>query len=296
MYGTITFLIGKATTAKGMTQSPKGMAKRVRASASVLPLCQLVNDASRKDNAKSSMLTQVSSLMFQDEWQKATEIVRSNEMIARKKITSPYFMNEGYSEIFLIHLACSISSVPVTFLETLFHAYPECSQATDSRKRNCLQIALKSGISEEALLFLITKDPNSAAQQDCYGRVALHYACSNCRSETVIQHLVDACPAAVCADEALDGGWTPLHIVAQNCYSSSVARILIACSSQPLLMTTKSGHTPLSLNQRRPSRTPSQLSIASILSSEEKRFVHLPIFQNYSQESSRSLVEASYFV
>ena len=83
MYGPITLLVGKA-------QSAKGMAERVRASASVLPLCQLVNDASRKDNANSSMLTQVSSLMFQDDWQKATEIVQSNEMIARKKIKCPF--------------------------------------------------------------------------------------------------------------------------------------------------------------------------------------------------------------
>lgn len=266
----------------------KEAARKIRVSASVSPLCSIVSDVRKKD----STVAYVSSLMFQDEWQKATGIVRSSEKSVRRKLISPYFLKEGKAEILLIHLACSISSVPVHFLESLLFAYPESLQQPDSRGRNCLQIALKSGVSEEVLLFLIRKDPLSASHQDCHGRVPLHYACSNRCPEIVVQELVAACPAAVRADEN-HGGWTPLHIVAQNCYSVAVARMLLSCSSQTVLMKTRSGFTPLEINKCSPHRTTSQLSISSMLTSEEKRFLHLPLFENF-QISKSPLMEACF--
>jgi len=273
-------------------KSVKETAKKIKVSASVSPLCSMVSDVTRK---KDVTVTNLSTLMFQGEWLKASEMVQSNEKRVRKKIISPYFLNEGTAEILLIHLACSIASVPVYFLESLLFAYPESLQETDSIGRNCLQIAIKSGVSKEVLFFLLQKDPQSAAHQDFYDRVPLHYACSNRCPEVFIQELVAACPAAVCADEKY-GGWTPLHIVAENCYSVAVARILVSCSSQPVLMTTRSGFTPLALNKGSPHKTPSQLTISSMLTSEEKRFHHLPLFQNFQVSHKSPLIETACFV
>ena len=218
--------------------------------------------------------------IFSEDWESVMHIIQLHPKCASKRYVSPSFMKEGRtSQVLPIHQACSMSSVPIKVLQSLIYAYPGSLDKTESgAQRNCLQIACRGRVSEEVLLFLIQQDPSAAEYQDCMGRVALHYACSNQFSLRCIDALVQACPASCRAADYI-GKWTPLHIAASKCHSEQIVRFLISTSSEPVVMRTSKGSSPLDLALLN-TTAPNKEGIINMLMQEEEKYRKTPTFQN----------------
>jgi hypothetical protein len=219
--------------------------------------------------------------IFQEDWENVLQIIEVHPKCASKRYISPSFMKEGRTaQVLPIHQACSMSSVPIKVLEALIYAFPESLQKTESGvHRNCLQIACRGRVSEDVLLYLLTQDASGAAHQDAMGRVALHYACSSQFSLKTIDALIQACPASVRAVDSI-GKWTPLHIAASKCHSEQVVRLLLSTSTEPVVMSTSKGSTPLDLALMNNGPSPYKEAIVTMLMQEEEKYRKTPTFQN----------------
>jgi len=219
--------------------------------------------------------------IFTEDWESVLHIIQVHPKSASKRYMSPSFMKEGRTaQVLPIHQACSMSSVPIKVLGALIFAFPESLSKTESgARRNCLQIACRGRVSEDVLLYLLRQDPSAASYQDCMGRVALHYACSSQFSLNVIETLVQACPASVRAVDSV-GKWTPLHIASSKCFSEKIVQSLLSASTEPVLMRTSKGSTPLDLALMNDSASNIKDAIVSVLMLEEEKYRTTPAFQN----------------
>ena len=231
----------------------------------------------------SSIATEFRNLndaIFSEDWDGVINIVQIQPKLAAKRYVSPSFMKEGRnSQVLPIHQACSMSTVPIRVIEALIYAFPGSLDKTESgAQRNCLQIACRGRVSEEVLLFLIDQDPSAAEYQDAMGRVALHYACSNQFSLRSIDALVRACPASCRAVDDV-GKWTPLHIAASKCHSEQIVRFLLSTSTEPVVVRTAKGSTPLDLALMN-TTVANKEGIIAMLMQEEEKYRKTPTFQN----------------
>lgn len=254
-----------------------------------------IASVSSSDNSSSMSSTQklVDSL-FEENWSNVIEIIRAKPRLLRNRTLTRSFMNDGRTaQILPIHQACSMEFLPLDVLESLASAYPESLLKTETGlRRNCLQIAIRAGLHQDIIRFLLEKDPQAAIYQDSLGRVALHYACikHDTYSIDLIQELVQACPATVCATDKMSH-YTPLHLAASLCRSVDMIRLFISTSPQSVLMVSVKGLSPLDLALRTTEKSGStsshQREIVEILIGEEEKYRQLPLFSNFEKASQK---------
>ncbi|GFH46138.1 hypothetical protein CTEN210_02612 [Chaetoceros tenuissimus] len=230
-------------------------------------------------------------LMFYNRWDEATERVREKGHYGRKWKRLPQFMNcPEDSQALPIHYALSKADVPLSLIEALIFAYPESIQKRETaNRRGCLHIAIKSGVKNEIISYLLKLHPEGARIIDGMGRVPLMYAISNGRSFSLISEIVKVCPEAVCSQDY--SGWSPLHVVAGTLPKIPVAELLLSVSESIINMTTKQGSTPLIIAQENDTSKYRE-DIVQFLSKAQKSFERNPLVKNFreAEKSQKNLL------
>jgi hypothetical protein len=184
----------------------------------------------------------------EQQWQNVINIVKADASIARKRYYLPAFANEwkNGSEVYPIHHACSMMDVPLDLIKALLYACPASIEKTESSLlRSCLHISILKGLPDHIILYLIDAFPNAAQAQDKFGRVPLHYACSNLRSYDVIQKITTAFPQCVRAPDWKM--WTPLHVAVTKNTSPDIIEFMLSSCPEAVYSTTGKGHNLLNL-------------------------------------------------
>lgn len=225
-------------------------------------------------------------MLFESDWDSATEYVKANGRVARKKIFAPQFKNRLHtSELLPIHLALSRPDVPLSFLEALIFAYPKAlTKKETSFGRNCLHIAFKSGVSDDIITYLIHRNPKLVEMQDTMGRLPLHYAISNSRSIEIIKELVHQYPSSLKAQDV--SGWAPIHVAAGN--NASLQLIIFLISVSPDVVLQKSyvrGKLPLQI--ARESEKDCEEGVIELIRATTELFIQTPAFKNYALAEKR---------
>jgi len=226
-------------------------------------------------------------LIAQREWDRCTDLVKCKGRIAKKKFIVPCFLNEwkGKAEIYPIHQALSSPSVPLELIDALLFAFPKGIHKRDSvMGRNCLHIALRAGVRDDVLIYLIEKYPSLVCQQDYKGRVPLHYGCSNFASLHIIRKMINICPkAAGAADEK---GWTPLHVAVSKSSNPDIVDLIIAECPEAVGIKTRAGSNPIKIVELCPSNN-SEVFL-TILQDKVSEFERQPSFTNFREPAEKT--------
>jgi ankyrin repeat protein len=223
-------------------------------------------------------------LIAECKWGQAKELLEENGNLVRKWSVAPSLTGGvAASDILPIHQACKSEGCTIDFFESLLWAYPESISLPESGfKRLPLSIAIRSRQSDDVILFLLEKYPDSASTQDLFGRVSLHYAISNHSSMDVIRRLLSVCPSASYAEDNL--GWTPLHVAANMARSVEMVKELVKYGPEAVVCVTKKGNTPLMCTQI--STGPDRELIKVVLRHQEELFEETAYFKNYREAES----------
>lgn len=221
------------------------------------------------------------NLIANNEWQRASLMLKENGNLVRKWSVAPSLTGGvAAADILPIHQACKMSDITIEFLESLLWAYPEGIRKTESGFRRLpLHIAIRARASDEVILYLIDKYPDSVAHQDVLGRVPIHYAISNHCSLELLRTLIRICPSTSRASDNL--GWTPLHVAANAARSLDMVKIVIENGREATVAVTKKGNTPLACCQM--SEGVDRELIEEFLAEEEKKFDKTSYFQNFRE-------------
>lgn len=252
--------------------------------------------------------------LFENAWPTVHHLLEVKPKLAKQRTITRSFENDGQtSQILPIHMACRIPNLPLEVLKALVSVYPESPYKTETGyHRNCLQIAIRAGGSNEVIRFLLQNAPSSASHQDSWGRVALHYACGgNGDGATspppplsLLLDLIEACPAAICATDKKKK-YTPLHLAILAGLPLESVQALIAVEPKSVLMLSWKGETPLdmalSVGERSYSKSTSLQDIVELLIQEVEKYQQLPMFQNFEKASQnksklRAVQQTSCFV
>ena len=265
--------------------------------------CYAIASVSSSDSMSSTQ--KLVGFLFEENWSNVLQLIQAKPKLVRNRTLTRSFMNDGRTaQILPIHRACSMSLLPLDILESLVFAYPESLQKKETGlRRNCLQIAIRAGLSQDIIRYLLEKDHQAASYQDSLGRVALHYACLNrdTYSLNLIQELVQACPATVCATDKMNN-YTPLHLAASFCQSVDMVRFLISTEPKSVLVVSKKGLSPLDLalstaESSGLTSSSHQREIVKLLIETEEKYRKLPMFQNFEKASQKKLkLKTSCFV
>jgi hypothetical protein len=225
--------------------------------------------------------TYLDQLIFDECWEEATALVRANGRHAMKLRKSPLFMNTlGDSKLLPIHLACANPTVTFDFLESLLFSNPASIQARESgSNRLCLHIAVKCGVPDDIISYLVKTYPEGLTMQDSMGRLPLHSAISNHRSSALISEFISRYPRTVFAADGL--GWSPLHVAAFKCSPISVIELILFQSIEVTTLTTLRGRTPLHVAVMSTNRN--KESVIKILSKTERSLCQCPVVANYRE-------------
>jgi hypothetical protein len=221
------------------------------------------------------------------EWRNALDFMKFNPSFSREPIMAHEFMG-GYrnAEVYPIHLALSCSDVPMEFILGCVSIYPDSVRKRETGyKRNVLHIAFRSGVPDNIISYLIQLYPGAASQQDCLGRLPLHYAMSNVRSKSIIQELLNVYPEAVKSWDV--SGWTPLHIAAGTYTTEEIMNLLVTMAPEMVAFKTDRGSTPLEIALR--STKNNKDEIVPILKKTEDLVWSQPLFKSYQHEEEECL-------
>lgn len=239
------------------------------------------------DNKRLQGGPSLQELIAERQWERAMYVISVKGRRARKRIVVPCFLNEwkGKAEIYPLHQALSSPSVPLELVDALIFAYPGALRKKESvMRRNCLHIALRAGVSEEIITYLIEKYPFLLHQTDSQGRIPLHYGVSNFASSEVIRKLISVCPRSIIAPDTR--GWTSLHVGVSKCSDPVVIRLLVSECPESLVATTFAGSDPRKIIELCPSVN-SEI-FKSILLDAEKDYFDNPIHVNMRQLSIKT--------
>lgn len=219
-------------------------------------------------------------LIANNEWEKATRVLQTNSSYARKWSVAPSLTGAAVSDILPIHQAASMPMVPVPFLEALLFANPTSIRMRESGTgRIPLHIAIRARCSDEVLIFLMERCPESTRIQDILGRLPLHYACSNNLPMHLIQRLISGCPESSRAVDHM--GWTPLHVAAHKSTLVEIVQALVDCCPEAVLLRTFKGNTPVLCAET--NKHSDKDLIINVLKVEEEKFHQLPAFLNFKE-------------
>jgi len=221
----------------------------------------------------------LNACIIENDWQKAQEKLRTDPDLAKKWSMSQSFSGDQLhaTEILPLHQACAKTDVRITFLESLILAYPEAlNQCEKTNNRTPLHIATKFHLPDDVISYILSKAPDAALVQDSFGRVALHYACSNLASAITIKELITTHPITVLATDHKE--WTPVHVASNHTPFLAVIEIMLAFHPEAVVMVTKKGNTPVTCAEMNSSNN--QELIKSFLLSEEQKLYQLPLFEN----------------
>lgn len=170
-------------------------------------------------------------LIDDHQWDEAIALIKSDPSVTKKHYPLPAFVNEwkGVSDVYPIHHACSMMDTPLELIEVLLFAYPDCVEKTESAlQRTCLHIAILKNLPDNIVSRLIDVYPDAVQQQDKFGRVPLHYACSNSRSSESLKQLIMPFPQCIQAPDWKM--WTPFHVaVTKNTDPDIITFMLSLC-------------------------------------------------------------------
>jgi len=211
-----------------------------------------------------------------NKWDHAKSIVLETKESCQKWSTS-LSSNNVKSVMLPIHQACATENVPLDFLVTLTHAFPEAIKKTESSFRRIpLHIALQSRVSEEVIRFLVQCYPDGVGRKDSLGRVPLHYAISNSLPINIVRYMMNACPELVTATDIR--GWTPLHVAAYTAVSAETVLMIVQSKPEAMKMETYKGWTPLKCAHE--SNTSYTGIIIDTLTAAEKKFESSYIYKD----------------
>ncbi len=226
-------------------------------------------------------------LIAEREWDRALNVIRLKGRRAKKKFVVPCFLNEwkGKAEIYPLHQALSSPSVPFEVVEALIFAYPGALKKKESvMRRNCLHIALRSGVSDEIVNYLVEKYPFLVHESDTQGRIPLHYAVSNYASIDIIRKLIGVCPQSILAPDLR--GWTSLHVGVSKCVDPMIIRLLISVCPASVGAKTFAGSNAMKIIELCP--TANSEIFKGILLDGENDYFKEPIHMNIRQRSVRT--------
>jgi len=202
-------------------------------------------------------------LIAMGDFDKATKLIKETSYPRRWTVAPSLGGSVNKNKILPIHQAASKPDIPLNFLELLINSYPESLEICDKRdSRIPLHLAFIAHASEDVLMFLMSKNPNCVMVQDAFGRLPLHYACSNNAPVKVIEKLIGlGSPEAITTKDNND--WTPLHVCCELSFFVETVEIMLEKQPSAIHVRTKKGNLPISLARK--NKSPAKDGIVEIL-------------------------------
>jgi hypothetical protein len=222
------------------------------------------------------------------EWINALDFMKFNPSYGREPIVAHEFMGSYKdSVVYPIHLALSCSDVPMEFILACISELPQSIKKKETGyNRNMLHIAVRAGVQDSIISYLIQLYPEACSEQDSLGRLPIHYAVSNLRSLSLIQELLAIYPEAVRAWDV--SGWTPLHIAVSNSSSSELVNLLLTLAPEMITFKTNRGSTPMEIAINSDSSNKDE--IVPILRQTEDVVWSQPAFKSYQLAEEKCLM------
>jgi len=141
-----------------------------------------------------------------------------------------------------LHKACVLQP-PLSFVETLLHAYPDGARSADQDGWLPIHCACFYGATETVINAILIANPKGAQSKDEDGRLPLHYACLKGAAQGVVDVLVGAFPKGAMSKD--DEGRLPLHHACSKGASEGVIDALLKASPKGAQSKDDQGRLPL---------------------------------------------------
>lgn len=180
-------------------------------------------------------------------WNNAIDLIKSDATICRTRYNVNFMTDKNeFSDVLPIHHACSKMDVPFELICTMLQIYPDSIQKVDSgMKRSCLHIAILKCLPDSIVTYLLEMFPGATKIQDRFGRVPLHYACSNLRSYDIIKKLIMPFPQCIQAPDWKQ--WTSLHVAVTKNTNPEIIQFMISLCPEVVLLRTNNHASALEL-------------------------------------------------